>query len=361
MHTLAQVFSQPWTRLAVIAVIALVAAVAVFRALRFAARRLLSKDDLLAVVLLRCERPFELVLPLLALQFALLDAASSMPQGAWLHALRHAVAIALIVALTWLGVRAISGIERAVALRHPSDIEDNLRARSVQTQARVLSRTAMFLFGLLGIATVLMTFPSVRELGASLLASAGVAGIVIGLAARPVLSNLLAGLQLALAQPIRLDDVVIVENEWGRVEEITGTYVVVRIWDERRLVVPLQWFIENPFQNWTRRSSQLIGTVFLWVDYALPLVPLREELERITHAAPEWDGRTCLLQVTDADSHAMQVRVLVSSRDSGRSWDLRCKIREGLIDFLQRDYPQFLPKLRVDDKPDTAHDRVVPP
>jgi small-conductance mechanosensitive channel len=361
MHTLAKVFSQPWSRLAVIAILALIAAMIVFRVLRFMARRLLRSDDVLAVVLARCEQPFELALPLLALQFALATAWASTKKGVWVTALHHAVTIALICALTWLGVRAISGIERAVALRHPSNIEDNLRARSVQTQARVLSRTAMFLVGLLGVATVLMTFPSVRQFGASLLASAGVAGIVIGFAARPVLTNLLAGLQIALAQPIRLDDVLIVENEWGRVEEITGTYVVLRIWDERRLVIPLQWFVENPFQNWTRKSSQIIGTVFLWVDYALPLPPLREELERIVHAAPEWDGRTCVLQVTDADPHAMQVRVLVSSKDSGRSWDLRCKVREGLIDFLQRDYPQYLPKLRVDPAPDDTQGRIAPP
>jgi small-conductance mechanosensitive channel len=361
MHALEQVFSQPWPRLAVVAIVALVAAIIVFRTLRFTARRLLKSGDVLAVVLVRCERPFELVLPLLALQFALGTAMASAAGGVWLDALHHAVTIALICAITWLGVRAISGIERAVALRHPSDIEDNLRARSVQTQARVLSRTAMFLLGLLGLATVLMTFPSVRQLGASLLASAGVAGIVIGFAARPVLTNLLAGLQIALAQPIRLDDVLIIENEWGRVEEITGTYVVLRIWDERRLVIPLQWFVENPFQNWTRKSSQLIGTVYLWVDYALPLPPLREELEKIVHAAPEWDGRTCVLQVTDADSHAMQVRILVSSKDSGCSWDLRCKVREGLIDFLQRDYPQYLPKLRIDPKPDDRQGRIASP
>src|SRR5690348_2870786 len=172
MHALAKVLSQPWTRLAVIAILALIAALIVFRVLRYAARRLLRKNDVLAVVLLRCEHPFELVLPLLALQFALQDATSNLPPGTWLNALHHALTIAVIAALTWLCVRAISGIERAVALRHPSDIEDNLRARTVQTQARVLSRTAMFLFGLLGIATVLMTFPSVRQFGASLLASA---------------------------------------------------------------------------------------------------------------------------------------------------------------------------------------------
>lgn len=360
MRQLAQALSQPWPRLALIAVAALIAAFVVFRIVRFAVRKLLLRNDALAVVLLRCEQPFELTLPLLALQFALLDATTNLPRGVLLNTLRHAVTIALIAALAWLGIRAISGIERAVALRHPSDVEDNLRARSVQTQARVLARTAMFFVGLLGVATVLMTFPNVRQFGASLLASAGVAGIVIGFAARPVLTNLLAGLQIALAQPIRLDDVLIIENEWGRVEEITGTYVVLRIWDERRLVIPLQWFVENPFQNWTRTTSQLIGTVFLWVDYALPLAPLREELKRITHAASEWDGRTCLLQVTDADSHAMQVRILVSTRDSGRGWDLRCKVREGLIDFLQREYPQYLPKLRVDTESDERRERIAP-
>lgn len=347
MHSLLQAFSQPLARLAVVAAIALIAAVVTFHVLRFAVLRTLGRKDVLRVVLLRCEQPFELTLPLLALQFALLDAGTSVSPGAWLGALRHAVTIALIAVLTWFGMRAVSGIERAIALRHPSDIEDNLRARTVQTQARVLARTGMFLVGLLGLATVLMTFPNVRQLGASLLASAGVAGIVIGFAARPVLSNLLAGLQIALAQPLRLDDVVIVQGEWGRIEEITGTYVVVRIWDERRLVVPLQWFIENPFENWTRTSAQIVGSVFLWADYALPIAPLREELERITHAAPQWDGRTCVLQVTDADARAMQLRVLVSAKDSGRAFDLRCKVREGLIDFLQREYPQHLPKLRV--------------
>ena len=360
MQTLAQVLSQPWIRLAVVAVIALVASFVVFRIVRFAVRRLLLGNDVLATVLLRCEQPFQLTLPLLALQFALQDASAGLAPAAGLDALRHAVTIALIAAMTWLGVRGISGIQRAVTLRHPSNIEDNLRARSVQTQARVLARTAIFLVGLLGVAAALMTFPSVRQLGASLLASAGVAGIVIGFAARPVLSNLLAGLQIAMAQPIRLDDVVIVQGEWGRIEEITGTYVVVRIWDERRLVIPLQWFIENPFENWTRTTSQIIGSVFLWVDYSLPLAPLRQELERLIHAAPQWDGRTCVLQVTDADSRAMQVRVLVSARDSGSAWDLRCKVREGLVDFLQREFPQQLPKLRVDAPPDTGPERLPP-
>jgi hypothetical protein len=162
------------------------------------------------------------------------------------------------------------------------------------------------------------------------------------------LGNLIAGLQIALAQPIRLDDVVIIEGEWGRIEEITGTYVVVRIWDERRLVVPLNYFIENPFQNWTRTTSQLIGSVFLWLDYRMPLEPLRAELQRLCKQAPQWDGRVCVLQVTDANEQAMQLRVLVSTVDSGTGWDLRCFVREGLIAFVQAHYPQHLPLRRTE-------------
>ena len=190
--------------------------------------------------------------------------------------------------------------------------------------------------------------PGARQVGASLLASAGVVGIVAGIAARPVFSNLIAGLQIALSQPIRIDDVLIVENEWGRVEEITGTYVVLRIWDERRLIIPLQWFIEHPFQNWTRTSSQLLGTVFLNVDYGMPLAPVRAELERIVKDIPEWDGRVVKLQVTDATERTMQLRILVTASDAGRAFDLRCQVREALIDFMQREFPQHLPLTRME-------------
>lgn len=348
------ILAQPWARVALVLVAALVVAIAIFNALRFAARRMLRPGAVLTTVLQRCERPFETLLPLLALQFALMSASLGLPQTVWFKALHHAVTVAVYVALTWLAIRAVSGVEQAIALRHPVDVEDNLHARQVQTQAKVLSRSAMFLIGVLGAALILMTFPKVQAFGASILASAGVAGLVVGLAARPVLGNLLAGLQIALAQPIRLDDVLIVQNEWGRVEEITGTFVVLKIWDERRLVIPLQWFIENPFQNWTRTSSQILGTVFLYVDYGLPLAPLRAELERLVHGAPEWDQRVFVLQLTDADPRTMQLRILVSSRNSGLNFDLRCRVREGLIDFLQRNYPQHLPRLRVDTGPSDA-------
>jgi small-conductance mechanosensitive channel len=199
---------------------------------------------------------------------------------------------------------------------------------------------------LVGTGMALMTLPLLRQIGTSLLASAGVAGLIVGFAAKPVLGNLLAGLQLAISQPIRLDDVVIVENEWGQIEEITGTYVVVRIWDQRRLIVPLQWFIEHPFQNWTRSSSELLGAVNLWVDFRLPLEPLRAEAQRLCSILSEWDGRVCVVQVTETNERAMQVRILVSAPDAPRAFDLRCKMREGLLDFIQGRYADCLPRIR---------------
>lgn len=258
----------------------------------------------------------------------------------------HAVGLLLIASVTWLALAAIDALVEIVALLNPRDIADNLHARRIRTQARVLGRTLKTFAFIFGVAAALITFPAVRQFGATLLASAGVAGLVAGLAARPVLGNVIAGLQIAFTQPIRIDDVLIVEGEWGRVEEITGAYVVVKIWDERRLVVPLQWFIEHPFQNWTRTSSQIIGSVFLWVDYAVPVDRVRAELLRLCKEAPEWDGRVANLQVTELGEHAMQLRGLASSIDAGKNWDLRCRLREGLIDWLQREHPHSLPRTR---------------
>jgi small-conductance mechanosensitive channel len=257
-------------------------------------------------------------------------------------------AIATIITLTWLAVRCVKATGDTIIELHPADAPDNLEARRIQTQTKVLTRSVMTLIVVIGSGLALMTLPLLRQIGNSLLASAGVAGLVVGFAARPVLSNLLAGIQLALTQPIRLDDAVFVENEWGWVEEITGTYVVIRLWDLRRLILPLQWFIEHPFQNWTRRASDILGAVLLWVDYRMPVAALRGEAERICSNAPEWDRRLCLTQVVETNERAMQVRVLVSAGDAGRAWDLRCRLREGLIDFIQRDYPAYLPRSRAD-------------
>lgn len=290
-------------------------------------------------------KPALAVLVVLALEFVWWQAPDTLR---FIGSLRGLCAFALIGAITWLSVRCAAAIGEAIVAAHPLDIADNLHARRIHTQARVLARTVMVLIIIAGVGAALMTFPNVRQIGASLLASAGVAGLVAGIAARPVLGNLIAGLQIAISQPIRLDDVVVIQGEWGRIEEITGTYVSVRIWDQRRLIVPLQWFIENPFTNWTRSSAQIIGTVFLWLDYRMPLAPLREELTRIVEQAPEWDKRVQVLQVTDTSERAMQVRVLVSSGDSGLNWDLRCRVREGLLDFVNAHYPQFLPRTRAE-------------
>ncbi|MEO8296691.1 MAG: mechanosensitive ion channel family protein [Burkholderiales bacterium] len=288
----------------------------------------------------RARGPARWLLPLLLAQAVLSDVEPRWPRTErWLG-------IAAILVVTVLVIRLIQAFGDVIQARYPVDGIDNLRARSVRTQTRVLLRTAMFLVGLLGVASVLMSFPSVRQLGTSLLASAGVAGIAAGVPARPVLGNLIAGMQIALTQPIRLDDVLIVENEWGRVEEITATYVVLRIWDDRRLVVPLQYFIEQPFQNWTRRTADLIGSVFFWVDYGMPIAPLRDELKRICEAAPEWDKRVCVLQVTDTTDRAVQLRALVSTPDAGTGWDLRCRVREELLAHMQAHYPHFLTRTR---------------
>ncbi|MGA6097399.1 mechanosensitive ion channel family protein [Stutzerimonas marianensis] len=292
------------------------------------------------------EKPVRVLLPLLGLQAVLTAASGDL---ALVPLARRLTLLLIIGCFTWLAMRLLRGVEQAIRLKNPVDVTDNLRARQIQTQSRVLLRTLSFFILLIGAAGMLMTFPGARQFGASLLASAGLAGLAVGFAARPVLGNLIAGMQIAITQPIRLDDVVIVENEWGRIEEITGTYVIVRIWDDRRLVVPLQYFIEKPFQNWTRRNSSIIGSVFFWVDYSLPLEPLREELRRLCQEVPElWDGRVIVLQVTDTSEKSIQLRVLVSSPDSSRNWDLRCHLRENLIGFIQRQYPQCLPQLRAD-------------
>ena len=280
-----------------------------------------------------------------ALSAALDDAPRELASRA---TLQHAATLGLIICMTWLAARLVDAFVEMVVASQRIDVEDNLRARTLRTQARVLGRTLKTLVIILGVAAALITFPGVRQLGATLLASAGVAGLVVGLAARPVLSNIMAGLQIALTQPIRIDDVLIVKDEWGRVEEITGTYVVLRIWDERRLVIPLNWFIENPFQNWTRSSARIIGSVYLWADYGVPVDAVRAEFLRLCGEAPEWDGRVASLQVTDANERAVQLRAIVSAADAGKAWDLRCRLREQLVAYLRREHAPFLPRIRVE-------------
>ncbi len=262
--------------------------------------------------------------------------------------LRDINSLLLVATLSWFLVRMIAAGRDTLIAAHPVESADNLNARRIQTQTRVLARSAMALVVLVGAGLALMTFPALQQLGTSLLAAGGLAGIAAGFAAKPIFSNLLAGLQIALAQPIRLDDVVIVQNEWGRIAEITGTYVVVRLWDQRQMILPLQWFIENPFQNWTRHSAELLAYVTLWLDYRAPVDAIRAEALRLCEAAPEWDGRLVEVQVVDASPQAMQLRVLSSAANADLAWHLRCRIREQLIAFIQRECPDCLPRVRLE-------------
>jgi small-conductance mechanosensitive channel len=346
-----EILAHPWFGTWLAVLIAVPLALLVHRIGGLVLRRITRPAPAVHAMVVNCQSPGRLVLPLVALLLVFQAAPDDLR---FIASVRHLNGLLLIAATTWFIVRAISGFADGVLAQHPSDVADNLQARRVLTQTRVLARTAMSVVIVAGGAMMLMTFPGARQVGASLLASAGVIGIVAGLAAKPVFSNLIAGLQIALAQPIRIDDVLVVEGEWGRVEEITGTFVVMRIWDDRRLILPLTYFIEKPFQNWTRHSAQLLGSVFISVDYGMPLAPLRAEAERIVKAAPEWDGRFFNLRVTDATERTMQVRVLCTAATSGLAFDLRCSVREGLIDFMQREYPQFLPKMRVEADPAMA-------
>ncbi|HXB94116.1 MAG TPA: mechanosensitive ion channel domain-containing protein, partial [Puia sp.] len=233
---------------------------------------------------------------------------------------------------------------------HTFDIgkADNLRERKIRTQLQFIRRLAVTLILILTGCVILLSFNNLRKIGTGLLTGVGVGGIIIGFAAQKSLSNFLAGFQIAFTQPLRIDDVLVVEGEWGRVEEITLTYVVVRIWDLRRLILPINYFIEKPFQNWTRTSAAILGTVFLYLDYTTPLDALRAELGRLLENDPLWDRRVQGLQVTNAGEKTMEVRALMSAADSSNAFDLRCNVREGLIKFMQEHYPQCLPVVRIE-------------
>jgi small-conductance mechanosensitive channel len=260
--------------------------------------------------------------------------------------LRQAISLVLIASTAWLIIRVVYVLEDVIVLRFSVDVADNLRARAIQTQFQIFKKVAIVVIIILALAIILTTFEKVRHLGTSILASAGIAGIIVGLAAQRSIGTLLAGLQVAITQPIRLDDVVIVEGEWGRIEEIALTYVVVRIWDLRRLVLPVTYFLEKPFQNWTRVSAKVLGTVFIYVDYTVPVQAVREELRRIVENSASWDGDLCVLHVTNATERTVELRALMSALDSSKVWDLRCEVREKLIAFIQGKYPDGLPKVR---------------
>lgn len=253
----------------------------------------------------------------------------------------------LIFSVTWFIIVAIHITKKQLLRRFDVTTKDNLRARKFYTQFNIIERIAIFIVILVAVGISLLTFEGVQEIGVSILTSAGIAGIILGLSAQKVFGTIFAGIQIAIAQPIRIDDVVIVEGEWGRVEEIKLTYVVVNIWDKRRLVLPTTYFIEKPFQNWTRSSSDILGTVFIYTDYDLPVNALREELTRLLKTTDLWDGKVNVIQVTDLSEKTMELRALVSAKDSPTAWDLRVYIREKLVEFIQENYPNSLPRSRV--------------
>lgn len=291
----------------------------------------------------RTHRPTRFAAVLLALSIG--TQALPLPASA-IGALTSIFQLGVIALIGWLGLIGAGMAADLYLLRFRLDAPDNLLARKHVTQVRVLGGALKTLIIIFTAAAALMTFESVRQYGVSLFASAGIAGIVVGFAARPLLSNLISGVQIAMTQPIRIDDAVVIENEWGWIEEITATYVVVKLWDWRRLVVPLSYFMEKPFQNWTRETASLIGTVFIYVDYTVPVDDVREAVYRCARASKLWDRNIVNVQVTDAKSDVLELRILVSGRNSPEVFDLRCEIREKIIAWLQREHPGALPRQR---------------
>jgi len=296
--------------------------------------------------------PFELIQIPFRVTFIIAVALFLQPHlsfsGSFSAIVRHALVIGLILSIAWFSIRLFRLLSSLVLGRFQKDEPDNLEARRVETHLEVLRKVLNVLIVIVAVSAVLMSFDTVRQIGISLLASAGVAGIIIGIAAQKSIATLIAGIQIAVTQPIRIDDVVIVEGEWGRIEEITLTYVVVRIWDQRRLVVPISYFLEQPFQNWTRTSSELIGSVYLYTDYSVDIEAVRRQLGSIVRATPLWDKRVENLQVTAATDKGLELRALVSASNASEVWDLRCLVRERLLDYLQKHHPESLPRVRIE-------------
>ena len=313
----------------------------VYRILLALTKRTKSAMDNLCIK--HCYRPFQWIVVLLVMRLLLPLKLSEE----YLLVTKQGLGLFFIGLISFLLVKATYVLDEYVIGRFDIDQKDNLRARKIRTQLNVLKRIVIIVVCILALGMMLMTFEKVRQLGTTILASAGIIGIVVGMAAQRTIGTFIAGLQIAFTQPIRIDDVVIVENEWGRIEEITLTYVVVKIWDLRRLVVPITYFIEKPFQNWTRVTADLLGTVYIYVDYTVPVEVVRAELQNILKDCQLWDGKVCVLQVTNTSEHTLELRALMSAQDASTAWSLRCHVREKLVDFIQKKFPDSLPKLRA--------------
>jgi len=311
----------------------------------FAVERMLRHQDANTESLLtwRAKKSTRVIFPLLALVLAL----PLVPIPAtFKDILQHALGLGVIALVGWAIVILTELAGNIVFARYSIDSPDNLSARRIRTQTQVLQRIFTLTVSIVTASIMLMTFPAVRHVGVSLLASAGLAGLIVGMAARSTLSNLIAGVQVALTQPIRIEDAIVLEGEWGWIEEINTTYIVVRLWDLRRLIVPLSYFIEKPIQNWTRTTANLLGTVMIYADYTAPVQELREELHRILETTELWDRKTWALEVTDATERTIQIRALMSARNGPAAFDLRCYVRERLVRFLSEKHPLALPQQR---------------
>lgn len=333
-------WAPPWVFTLVLMLLALAAALIAHAAIvRLVRRGLRGGHQFWRPLLVRSQGPGRLALMVAFLSAALAASPLTREQTALAQ---HAFAIAFVVLIGWIALIAVDLSAAVFLRRYRIDVDDNLLARKHATQIRILQRAASVLVVVLTVAMALMTISQVRQWGVSLLAAGGAAGILVGLALQPLLSNLLAGLQIAATQPIRLEDQLLVEGEVGHVEEINATYVVVKIWDERRMVLPLTYFLQKPFQNWTRDTARQMGTVMLYVDFITPVEPLRAKLAELLKASPLWDGRVCALQVTEAREKSLEIRCLMSAANSGHLFDLRCAVREAMVAFINRGFPDAL-------------------
>jgi small-conductance mechanosensitive channel len=334
-----------WAILAAIVIGATIAALAVHRFVFFLLERKLRNADHFAwlLILRKTKGPAAFAAVMAALSLSLQLGPIS---GSAADVLTRLMQVAFIALFTWVAIVTTDIFGSVYLGRLRLDVEDDLLARKHVTQIRILKRAAVTIIALIGIASALMTFDQVRQLGVSLFASAGVAGLAVGMAARPLLTSFIAGVQIAMTQPIRIQDAVGIEGEFGTIEEITSTYVVVQLWDSRRMILPLNYFIEKPFQNWTREKSSIIGAVIIYVDYYADVGAIRRKLEEIVKTTTLWDGRVVNLQVTDATEMSIQLRALASARTPAAAWDLRCLVREALIVFVSRELPSSLPRSR---------------
>lgn len=339
---------QNYFETAVAALVAAAVALFLVEVVHRLTRRFGRRSQLLTELTDHAHRPFQVAGTVLAVQFAVRFSTGYAVGESWRRLLLHLLVLAVIATVAWLVAALLVVVEDTALARFRVDVPDNRHARRVRTQVVMLRRLTIAVIVILTVGVMLMTFPSVRGIGAGVLTSAGVVGVVAALAAQSLLGNVFAGLQLAFSDAVRLDDVVVVEGEWGRIEELTLSYVVVQIWDDRRLILPTSYFTTKPFQNWTRTESAVLGTAEFDVDWAVPVQTMREELRRLVEGTELWDGRVCVLQVTDATGGMVRIRALVSAADAGSLWDLRCLVREHLVTWIRDNRPTAMPRVRTE-------------